>query len=156
REQIGNGIAYSTVNDLHLLNVPAGGMSALPADADHFLRYMQGRDPKVTWETFCRRRDYAVYLVDMLREARDKVDPRVTYGHKRESVIGISKSEDGRYKLHFESKQTLDADIVVLAIGNFKGSDPLKKWEGKFEAERYIEDPWVTPRITAIGKDENV
>jgi uncharacterized NAD(P)/FAD-binding protein YdhS len=157
REKVGNGIAYSTMNDLHLLNVYAGGMSALAEDADHFLRYMQGRDKSVVWETFCRRRDFGVYLGDMLKEACEKADAHVTYECVRDSVNGITKSDGSpAYTLHCQSDRTLVADIVVLAIGNFKGADPLKKWEGKFDSDRYIEDPWVTPRISAIKKDEHV
>jgi hypothetical protein len=41
RANLGGGIAYSTEFDSHLLNVPAGNMSALPDDPDHFLRWMQ-------------------------------------------------------------------------------------------------------------------
>jgi len=157
REKAGNGIAYSTINDLHLLNVYAGGMSALAEDADHFLRYMQSRDAEVSWHTFCRRRDFGTYLGDMLKEAREHAGPRVMYEQLRDSVIGITKRGGNQaYTLHFESKRTISADIVVLAIGNFKGSDPLKKWQGKFDADRYIEDPWVTPRIAAIKKEEDV
>jgi uncharacterized NAD(P)/FAD-binding protein YdhS len=35
----GRGLAYGTKYDCHLLNVPAGNMSALPEEPDHFLRW---------------------------------------------------------------------------------------------------------------------
>jgi uncharacterized NAD(P)/FAD-binding protein YdhS len=157
REKIANGIAYSTVNDLHLLNVSASGMSAFPEDPDHFLRYMHSRDAEVEWKTFCRRRDYAVYLIDTLKEAQEKAESTITYQHLRESVIDIERLEgQSRFTLNLESERTLTADIVVLAVGNFKGSDPLQKWQGKFEKSCYIDDAWAPGGIESIGKDEDV
>lgn len=42
---IGRGVAYGTRLEAHVLNVPAGGMSALEDDPEHFLRWAQTRDP---------------------------------------------------------------------------------------------------------------
>jgi uncharacterized NAD(P)/FAD-binding protein YdhS len=157
REKVGNGIAYSTVNDLHLLNVQADGMSAFGEDPDHFLRYMHKRDPEVSWQTFCRRRDYATYLADTLKQALEEAEPKITYRHLRGTVIGIDKGDgQSRFTLLFDSQPNLTADIVVLAVGNFKGSDPLQKWEGKFEQSCYLDDAWAPGLIQSIGKDENV
>src|ERR1035438_6520281 len=35
----GRGLAYTTRHHCHLLNIPAGNMSALPEEPDHFLRW---------------------------------------------------------------------------------------------------------------------
>ena len=37
--RFGRGIAYATANPLHLLNTPAGNMSPLPEDVDHFVHW---------------------------------------------------------------------------------------------------------------------
>ena len=37
----GHGLAYGTNYSCHLLNVPAGNMSALPEEPDHFLHWAQ-------------------------------------------------------------------------------------------------------------------
>ena len=41
RALMGEGAAYSTRDPAHLLNVPAGGMSAFGDDPGHFVRYLQ-------------------------------------------------------------------------------------------------------------------
>ncbi|HYP67214.1 MAG TPA: FAD/NAD(P)-binding protein, partial [Thiobacillaceae bacterium] len=41
---VGPGVAYSTPETCHLLNVPAGKMSAFPEDAEHFLRWLRNHD----------------------------------------------------------------------------------------------------------------
>src|SRR5215468_7436645 len=66
---LGRGVAYRTRLEAHVLNVPAGGMSGLPADPEHFLRWARGRDPETTADTFVSRRQYGEYLEFLLREA---------------------------------------------------------------------------------------
>lgn len=62
----GRGVAYSTPYPEHLLNVPAGGMSALPDHADHFVKWLgQGADPA----RFYPRMTYGDYLRHFLDEA---------------------------------------------------------------------------------------
>ena len=64
REQLAEGIAYSTSDELHLLNVRASGMSALPDQPDHF-RAWAG----VEATDFVPRARYAYYVRDLLSEA---------------------------------------------------------------------------------------
>jgi len=46
----GRALAYATRNHCHLLNVPAGNMSALPEEPDHFLRWARANyDTKKLW-----------------------------------------------------------------------------------------------------------
>ncbi|MBI2234486.1 MAG: FAD/NAD(P)-binding protein, partial [Micavibrio aeruginosavorus] len=62
----GRGVAYSTPYPEHLLNVPAGGMSALPDHADHFVKWLgQGADPA----RFYPRMTYGDYLHHFMDEA---------------------------------------------------------------------------------------
>src|SRR5271165_1981632 len=43
--QFARGLAYGTSCDRHLLNVPAGLMSALPEEPSHFLDWLKTKDP---------------------------------------------------------------------------------------------------------------
>ena len=63
----GKGVAYSTTEPAHLLNVPAEAMSAWADDPDHFARRFEaeGGDRR----GFAQRRLFARYLGDILDEA---------------------------------------------------------------------------------------
>src|SRR5260370_41403581 len=53
RPDFGLGLAYSTPSLRHLLNVPAGKISALPDQPDHFLHWLRrNHDPDATAKTF--------------------------------------------------------------------------------------------------------
>ncbi len=41
-ERVGRGVAYSTKESNHLLNVRASNMSAFPDDPDHFVTWLSG------------------------------------------------------------------------------------------------------------------
>jgi uncharacterized NAD(P)/FAD-binding protein YdhS len=45
-DEIGKGVAYGTRVDGHLLNVPAGKMSAFPDESDHFLKWLHANGYK--------------------------------------------------------------------------------------------------------------
>src|SRR5258705_8400298 len=61
------GVAYSTPDGRHLLNVPAAGMSALPDQPDDFVRWLRaGVDAEIKPSTFVARARYGDYLADHL------------------------------------------------------------------------------------------
>src|SRR5512143_3640975 len=67
---VGPGVAYGTPETCHLLNVPAGKMSAFPEDAGHFLRWLRSYgDSSVTADSFVPRQRYGAYLQAILQEA---------------------------------------------------------------------------------------
>jgi uncharacterized NAD(P)/FAD-binding protein YdhS len=61
------GLAYVTSCDRHLLNVPAGSMSALPDEPSHFLDWLKARDTAAHSGTFASRRVYGEYLAELAR-----------------------------------------------------------------------------------------
>src|SRR3954468_8632705 len=65
--RMGRGVAYSTTEPAHLLNVRAEGMSALAGEPDHFARRFEreGGSPR----GFAQRRFFATYLGEILSEA---------------------------------------------------------------------------------------
>src|SRR5437867_6173215 len=67
----GRGHAYATTSPIHLLNVPAGRMSAFADAPDHFLEWARARDGSVSPGAFLPRHLYGEYVAEILdRETR--------------------------------------------------------------------------------------
>lgn len=61
--ELGLGMAYSTKRPLHLVNAPAGKMSAFPDDSEHFLRWLERISPgQYTDCSFAPRSLYGEYV----------------------------------------------------------------------------------------------
>ncbi len=112
RTQLGCGLAYSTTSMQHLLNVPAGQMSALPGEANHFLEWVRANyDADATAGDFIPRAIFGNYIQSLLAEF-----PEIE--HLRASAIGYVP-EQNRARLQLSDGSELVADAVVLATGNF-------------------------------------
>jgi len=59
QERLGRGVAYSTVKDFHLLNVPAARMGAFPDDVEHFHRWLIEKNCTFAPNDFVPRRIHA-------------------------------------------------------------------------------------------------
>src|SRR6201996_6229263 len=68
RPELGLGLAYSTPSYRHLLNVPAGKISALPDQPDHFLRWVQRHyDANITAADFAPRAVFGRYIQSLVK-----------------------------------------------------------------------------------------
>lgn len=107
---VGAGIAYSTRNPSHLLNVRAGNMSAFPEEPEHFLHWLRARDPGEDWQaaSFAPRMLYRAYLQDLLPsgvtvDADEVVDVALDAGRPVVTTTGGASHR---------------ADAAILATGN--------------------------------------
>ncbi|WP_306287180.1 FAD/NAD(P)-binding protein [Pseudomonas sp. MD195_PC81_125] len=117
------GLAYGTNSSLHLLNVPAGNMSADVDDPEHFLRYCQAKDPAYTASSFVPRKIYGEYLTSVL----DDAERHCASGVKLERIVAEVRSLQPRKTgavVELANGQHIDAHQVVLAFGNFSPLDP--------------------------------
>lgn len=146
------GIAYGTDLVCHVLNVPAGRMSAFSEDPDHFLRWLKKRDPAIAGGSFVSRYFYGAYLEDTLREAALAAPANVSFAcigaearalHATGPVLEVSLSAGG----------SLRADAVVLAVGNSLPANPPIADNSFYLSERYARDPWKDDALS-VGRDE--
>src|SRR5689334_8318772 len=72
--RIGKGVAYSTTEPAHLLNVRAEGMSAWAGEPDHFARHFESEGGHK--RGFAERRLFARYLGNLLDEAVESGEVR--------------------------------------------------------------------------------
>jgi uncharacterized NAD(P)/FAD-binding protein YdhS len=138
----GLGVAYSTSEPAHLLNVPADSMSAWPDEPQHFARAFepQGGTPK----GFAERRLFGRYVRSIMDEAlaggcvqliEDKAVAAEPNGHS--------------WTIRFPGGQPLEASAVVLALGN-QPPEPLPFASG--DSPRLINNPWSGEAAAAIAE----
>ena len=151
---IGRGVAYRTRMEGHVLNVPAGGMSALPDDSEHFLRWARGRIGAIAADTFVPRSLYGEYLEFVLREAE-----RGTSAGSLERVVGevldIEPDGEGAW-LSLADGSRRRFERVVLALGNYSPSNPPAEGAAFYDSPRYVRDPWIRGSLDVIRPGESV
>lgn len=119
RAQLGSGMAYSTRVPVHLLNVPAARMSAFCDRPNDFLDWLQSYDdPASQPGRFAPRMVYGRYLSARLNEAVRERTARQRFTHHRTAALSIEPRRQGCARVHLRDGQTLQADAVVLALGN--------------------------------------
>ncbi len=137
------GVAYGTRSDAHLLNVPAGRMSAFPDDSDHFLRWARARDATVTGGSFVPRRLYGKYLAELLDDAEADAPATTSVVRLASEARAIERTVEGRVRLSLADGRDVMADEVVLAIGNYEPANPPADDAGFYTSDRYARDPWA-------------
>lgn len=112
RPDFGLGLAYSTPSLRHLLNVPAGKISALPDQPDHFLHWLrENYDSSATAKTFAQRAVFGRYIQSILATTKGVKKATAT-------VINLRLEGDGAIVV-LDRGREIRADLVVLATGNF-------------------------------------
>jgi uncharacterized NAD(P)/FAD-binding protein YdhS len=112
RPGFGLGLAYSTPSLRHLLNVPAGKISALPDQPDHFLNWLrENHDPTATEKTFAPRAVFGRYIQSLLAST-SPVEQEIA------TVVDVRLHDSGAV-LTLDNGCELRADLIVLATGNF-------------------------------------
>ena len=94
------GVAYGTTSDMHVLNVPAGRMSAFDDDPDSFVRFVRARGvtEHVDGGTFVGRHLYGAYLESLLAEACEQA-PEGRVERLNTEVVAIEPEHDGSRRL---------------------------------------------------------
>jgi uncharacterized NAD(P)/FAD-binding protein YdhS len=147
RDELGAGIAYSTKDPDHLLNVRAANMSAFSDEPEHFFRWLRHHVP---WtgtavpeaSSFAPRRLYREYLSSLL--APHFVDGRLRLIQGK--AVAIAEGE-GAITVQFEDGSSCVGERAVLATGNEGPKLPAAPW-------RY--DGWTSSVVPDIPADAPV
>jgi uncharacterized NAD(P)/FAD-binding protein YdhS len=138
--RFGRGVAYSTAEPTHLLNVRAEGMSAWAGEPEHFARWFEGEGGDA--RGFAERRRFGAYLDGILDQA-------VASGMTRTAgvpAIHARGYEDG-WRIGLADDRTIEARALVLALGN---QQPERLPGLALLKERYIADPWGEDAQAAV------
>lgn len=161
-EQFCRGVAYSTREHCHLLNVGAGNMSAFPDYPNDFRQWaldrkqrLAGSFPRdeISLHTFLPRHLYGEYLHGVFERALDSARPGVEMAVVYDEVIDIV-ADDGLQHIELRSGNTIQAHRVVLALGNFPPPDPPVADDAFYQSARYCRNPWSKRGSPVVGRDE--
>jgi uncharacterized NAD(P)/FAD-binding protein YdhS len=142
----GLGRAYSTTHPAHLLNSPAGAMSALVGDPAHLTRWAAGAG--LPDNGFLPRSAYGRYLTELLAAAERSAQPAARVSRITSHVVAIRRGSRGRaLRLHLAADGRIDADAAVLATGNLPAAAPCPVPQ----SHRYIADPWEPGALEAAA-----
>ncbi|MBZ9606203.1 FAD-dependent oxidoreductase, partial [Phyllobacterium chamaecytisi] len=118
REQLGGGLAYSSKDPAHRINVPAAKMTMVSAEPEHFTRWLandvaSARDVlarTAKGDEFPQRSVFGRYV-------QNHVEPFLETGrirHERATALSIT-SVGERYSIAMSGESNVAADIVVVA-----------------------------------------
>lgn len=138
----GRGLAYSTAAPWHLLNSPVAAMSADPDRPDDFLRWCRQRDPRTGPADFVPRSWYGDYLTEVLREADETAQGRLTVQRGRVARIFEPSGSGGPLTVLLADDVVIPADRVVLALGHPAPSAPARLDAAATRSGAYVADPW--------------
>ena len=155
RSQLGQGLAYGTDNPLHLLNVPACGMSALPDDSEHFVRWLgsavgQRAAAELGLPSLWLARDfvprclYAEYLFDLHHRALAEAESKgISVEHVQSAVSEVRVCEDSSFAIQTVAGESYQSAQIVLALGNH----PQAMTSGK-DHDEVLREVWHTDSAT--------
>ena len=145
------GIAYSTQEGRHLLNVPAANMSAIAEDPDHFLEWARTNfDSGVQPRDFLPRRVYGQYIESVLDEAVQQNPGRLTW--VRAQARALRKNVNGAV-LTLDDGNEIIAGSVVLALGNLGPAAPFPMLHSK---RSYVANPWVPGALDGASMSDDI
>ncbi|OUL36847.1 hydroxyacylglutathione hydrolase [Nostoc sp. T09] len=153
--EIGKGVAYSTTVISHLLNVPAGKMSAFTDEPNHFLRWLhRNGHAESTASTFVPRKVYGEYVQAILNEAEANAPAYVRLERIVDEAIAIETTSYST-KVQLSSGQWLHVQKAVLALGNFPALLP-QPIAALGKDHRYVKDAWSSDAIADLNPEDSI
>ena len=157
--RFGPGRAYGTQSPVHLLNVPAGLMSALPERPDDFLAYARERGIAARADDYLPRYVYGAYLEHLLGSAMAEA-PQTRVHLRAVAVTDLAAGPEGTWELAGgedtarAAHDAVRATHAVLAVGSPAARTALPGLDAG--ATGYVADRWAAPRLPAIEPDATV
>jgi uncharacterized NAD(P)/FAD-binding protein YdhS len=150
--QFGRGTAYSTPNPSHLLNVPAGRMSAFHDEPSHFLDWLSAQPAETLGGvvpaagTFVPRDLFGAYVRSLLN---DEIRQAKQLELVRGEVLAIDRGGHPLV-LTLDRDRTIEADLAILAVGNFP-PEPMPIADTSFyDTPFYRPDPWAPDALSDL------
>ncbi len=163
RGAFGRGVAYSTGNPSHMLNVRAANMSAFPDNSFHFVKWLWRRDDLAapsssippSGHAFVPRGLYGRYLEEQLEDAISDAEPGVICERLAAELVDVRRCDAG-FELVFAEGDRRRAERVALCLGHFPPRLPLDGAPRDLPIERIIDNPWPAEALTHVPVEASV
>lgn len=131
------------------MNNYAARLSAIDGDPDHLMRWCANRGTPVGPMGFVHRSLYGQYLSDVF--ANIQVPAGSALAMTAGTVTDVRREGD-RLAVHLSHEWRIEADKVVLALGN----PPPRRQQSLEHLDGYIRDPWVPDLVDQVGSASDV
>lgn len=159
-QMLGRGVAYNYDFTHQPLNVTASGMSLYPDQPDHFLEWLKQNSFRynhllsaISPKTFAPRKVFGDYIVEHLQRAHH--EHAANFQIRIDEVLEIRKS-GVKLEATLESGIKLEADHIVLALGNFPPGDLFPENPEVISAQGYFPNPWTDRVYSHLNGNENI
>src|SRR4051794_27871187 len=157
---LGAGLAYSTADPAHRINVPSSRMGLFPDDEGHFDRWLGQADyladdpdaATATGVAYPRRLTFGRYVeacVGALGAGRPPVR------HLRDRALGVAAAGSG-YAVRLASGDVRQADVVVLTSSNPAPEPPRALAAALAGHPRFVANPWAEDALALIRPSDRV
>jgi uncharacterized NAD(P)/FAD-binding protein YdhS len=151
-DRLGRGVAYSTTNPRHLMNVPASTIGGLSGRPGHLVEWCAEQGEPVDGRAFVGRPLFGRYLVALLADASAAAP--VAPLELRDEAVAVAAA-GGRLRVALARGGELDAGRVVLATGTPPATDlPLASGRWPADRTRYLADPWIPGALERLAGDD--
>lgn len=141
RNEVCEGIAFSSKEDSHYLNVPVEKMSLFPMEPEHFYFWLKEKGYDYSNTDFVSRCIYKEYIQNTFEEIAFANSENVWLEVIKDESEDIVQENTGVTVL-LKSGRTIRTDKVVLALGNLPPANPLIKDMGYTFCSGYTSNPW--------------
>ncbi len=161
RATLGAGLAYSTLDPEHRVNVAASRLSPFVEDPGHFERWLAARGTAGTDPAslvpgvgcFPRRAEFGRYVAEQLLDASAGA-PAARLHHLRDRA-GAVLPEAGGFRIALEGGGSVQAGLVVLATGHPPPALPAPLQPLRNDP-RLLPDPWDPSALDRVPPDGDV
>lgn len=151
-KELGDGVAYATRDDDHILNVPAARMSLFPERPDDFLEWLAREGTPVAGTAFVPRSRFGAYCRAVLQAAVARPGhPGSSLTTVRDSVVDIVPESEGA-TIVAKSGTRVKTQAALIATGNHLPFVPV----AIPESPRVLRSPWQPGVFSEIASDEEL
>lgn len=162
RPEAGRGIAYSTEDRDHRINVPTARMSLFPEDPDHATRWFfdTGILPDAGSQDgqghyYVPRHDFGRYVGAVLQGTIKAAGSRVLVRHRHAVAQDIVRG-DHAWSVLLSDGSSLAADRVVLSFGHATPALPCPVSLAAQRDPRFVANPWAAHAFDAVRSPDQV